>query len=165
LYFKHLTDININDAYSIITDRFNYLVNKGIKQYPFPYPPLNIYKELQERKLNFGLFNNENELLGIVTLVNNKKDTGWNIDDKDYVWISSLYVNTKFKNKKIGYKILDCIIDHMSKINISKFYLDCNKVGNYLEEYYRKYGFEKIEEKHMKYPSIEFDASLMYFKN
>lgn len=45
-----------------------------------------------------------------------------------------------------------------------KFYLDCNIDGNFLENYYREYGFKKIKEQFFEYPQIEFNAALTLLK-
>lgn len=158
---KKINQNEIELAYSIIKERYNYLINRGIHQYPFPYPPMKDYISMQKEGSCFGLYIKK-DLAGIINLSINKKDTGWNINDVNYVCISSLFVNCKYKNQNIGHKILDNIIEYMLGFNITKFYLDCNIDSNFLEKYYTKYGFTKLKDKHFKFNTFEFNASLMY---
>lgn len=161
VYFRELQENNIENAYNIIEEQYQNLKNKGIKQYPFPFPTKENFIILQKENLNYGLFQDK-VLLGIVSLTKNKKNTGWNINDTNYIWISSLYVNPKYRNNKIGFVIIDHVIKMMSALNINRFYLDCNKDSNFLEKYYGNYGFKNIDEKFFDFPKIKFNACLMF---
>ena len=77
------------------------------------------------------------------------------------MWISSLYINPEYKNSNWGYTLLDFTIEHISLQKVKNIYLDCNIDGNFLENYYIRYGFTKLSEKYFKFPKIQFNASLM----
>jgi GNAT superfamily N-acetyltransferase len=86
-------------------------------------------------------------LYSIATLEKNKKADGWDKRcEGDYFWLSAFYTNPDYAGKRIGLRMLDEIRDYSHRQNISTVMLDCFKDGGFLEDYYLKYGFKKIDE-------------------
>lgn len=158
-HFRKLPHEFVNSGYSIIEERFDWLISKGIKQYPFPFPPKETYLHHQEKGLNFGLFYDE-ELRGIVTLTPNVTGEGWNPKiSGDHLWISALY--TKVGCSNIGKTILNGIEEFAGINNFKHLLLDCYLDGGFLQNFYKHNGFGIIEKKLFRYGEREFEAALM----
>lgn len=162
MILRVIKSTEIELAYKIIENRFQFLQRKNIDQYPYPFPPKEVYREKCKYNNNYGFFDNDT-LLGIVTLTINEKKDGWGLNhsDKDYLWLSHLYTDIKFSGNNYSYKILDYIQNIALEQNINYLLLDCYKDGNFLEKFYTIYGFKKIDEKEFIFPGRKFNGCLM----
>ena len=162
--FRQLYNDEVDQAYTIIEKRFQFLKKKGIGQYPFPYPERSVYEQRQIEGLNYCL-EEEGEILAIVTLEKNKTLYDWDaIVSEDFFWLSTLYTRVDKSGQGLGVKMLEAIKKYCSKNDMDTLLLDCYKDGNYLEDYYTQQGFFKVREKAFHYPGRVFNACLMMWR-
>jgi len=160
-----LKDTDLDKAYGIIRWRFDYLINKGIKQYCIPYPPFDIYKERQENGFNYGLYTSGN-LIGIVSLVNLFPEEWKEIKiDGSFHWISSFFTSKEARGLNISTIIMEKIEEYSKSFSVDNLILDCfiNEF-EFLVKFYQRFGFKEIKRKEISYPNHSFIAAFMLKK-
>jgi GNAT superfamily N-acetyltransferase len=161
--FQHLQAEDIDEAYSIICSRVQYLLSKSIRQYLEPYPPKELYIERQKNGHNFGLYDG-NELTAIVSAIPNYLPEGWieYTPGDDFAWITTLFSSEKHRGKNLGYITMKEVENYLLSRNIYFLLLDCYvDDGEYLVSYYRNIGYEEVVRKEICYPTHTFTAALM----
>ena len=157
--FGQLRDQDVAAAYSIIQERYDFLVCKDIDQYPYPYPPLDIYRRDQELGRNYALYRH-NRMLGIISVRENECTADWSgfaVPDV-FLWITSLFTSIAERGNSHGYRMLDHVVILAQRRNFPWLLLDCYKDGNFLVSYYQRYGFESLGEKRSEFSKRSFVA-------
>jgi hypothetical protein len=162
MIFELLTPENNVNAYSILSQRINSLINNGFKQYVQPYPDFNTYSQRTILKQNW-ILRYEGSICGIVSLIADGMDSGWKeyYSPSNYYWISSLFVSEAWKYKKIGKILIEECVNISKKHHKEELLLDCYTDSGFLEEYYLGNKFITIGKKLFIYPGREFNAALM----
>jgi len=159
--FRLVQEEEIDKAYSIIEDRYQFLKQKGIDQYPCPYPLKDTFSSNVCNGKVYAIID-LNYILSIVTLQKMNSQSDWNYSsNQPFYWITAFFTNISFKGRDLGALTLNEVCSLAQKMEIPNLLLDCYKDGNFLEDYYLKYGFRKIDEKLFKYPGRQFWACLM----
>lgn len=161
--FTTLADRDVATAYSVIVDRFEFLRDRGIDQYPYPYPPRDAYKRDQSARRNYALYEGA-QILGIVTLQTDETTADWSelsLPDL-YLWVTALYTPVARRGHGLGYAVLDAVLCHARKRSVPALLLDCYTHGG-LVEYYRRYGFRRLGEKRFAFAGRSFSSTLMQF--
>jgi len=161
--FRHLKDEDVDQAYSIICSRVQYLLSRDIKQYTEPYPPMELFVERQKKEYNFGLYYG-NELTAIVSIIPNYIPDCW-IEYKpkiNFAWVTSLFSSEKHKGKNLGYFTMKEVENYLLSQKIYFLLLDCYvDDGDYLVSYYSNINYKEIVRKEICYPTHTFTAALM----
>lgn len=161
--FQHLKAEDIDEAYSIICSRVQYLLSKNIRQYLEPYPPKELFIERQKNAYNFGLYD-KNELTAIVSAIPNYVPDGWieHAPRIDFAWITTLFSSEKHRGKNLGYTTMKEVENYLLPKKIYFLLLDCYvNDGEYLVSYYRNIGYKEVVRKDICYPTHAFTAALM----
>lgn len=61
-------------------------------------------------------------------------------DNKYSPWISTIFVDEKYRGKRISQQMIEVVIDYAKSCRFSKVYIPSDMTG-----FYEKYGFEKID--------------------
>lgn len=56
-------------------------------------------------------------------------------------WISSIFVDKKYRGKRVSQKMIEAVIEYAKEKQFSKVYIPSDMIG-----FYEKYGFTKIDE-------------------
>jgi GNAT superfamily N-acetyltransferase len=161
--FQHLQAEDVDEAYSIICSRVQYLLSRNIRQYLEPYPPKDLFIERQKDGYNFGLYDG-NELTAIVSAIRNYLPDGWMeyAPRNDFAWITALFSSEKHRGKNLGYVTMREVENYLLSRKIYSVLLDCYvDDGEYLVSYYRNIGYEEVVRKEICYPTHTFTAALM----
>ncbi len=62
-------------------------------------------------------------------------------DNKYFPWISTIFVDEKFRGKRISQHMIEAVIEYAKSCRFSSVYIPTDMTG-----FYEKYGFEKIDE-------------------
>ncbi len=159
--FSQLKENDLNEAYSIIEERFSFLEGKGIHQYPFPYPTKEDFIKQQRDGINFCL-KEDNSLFGIVTLTENVVRGEWNyrIFNRS-LRISAFYTNIKVRGGGFGKILIENIEKYALQNSFDQLLLDCYTETGFLEGYYEDIGFKTQEKMVLSYPPRTFECALM----
>lgn len=162
MLFKNVTTNQIEQAYKILCNRIDELIQKGTGQYIAYYPTKEIYSERNIKNENWCLIKDET-ILGIVSLSKNKMPQEWNevTSTDSFYWLSSLFIDPKAKGNKYGEVILNKCVEEAKHEGIKEILLDCYLNSGFLVPYYEKNGFIKIAEKEFIYGKRIFTAALM----
>lgn len=68
-------------------------------------------------------------------------ETDYYPDNKYFPWISTIFVEEKYRGNRISQQMIEFVIEYAKKNGFSKVYIPSDMVG-----FYEKYGFEKIDE-------------------
>ncbi len=161
--FQLLQNKDVDNAFSIICSRVQFLLKRNIKQYSEPYPPKTLFIERQKKGNNYGLYNG-NELTAIVSIIPNHIPDCW-IEYKpknNFVWVTSLFSSEKHKGKNLGYVTMKEVEKYLLSQRIYLLILDCYvDDGDYLVSYYNNINYKEIIRKEICYPSHTFTSALM----
>jgi GNAT superfamily N-acetyltransferase len=160
--FRNLKDCDVENAYSILCWRIEYLLSKGIKQYEYPYPPKDVFVIRQKNNFNYALYDDK-KLALIVSLIQNYKPDGWinEIKKDNFLWVTSLFSSKEYKGRNLGYVILDKIDTYAKEKGYNSLFLDCFLGDGFLVKYYNQKGYKEIARKEVEYPNRKFQAVLM----
>lgn len=134
---------DIEAIHKLIYDRCLWFSEKGVKGwnvafYPNKYDKSYFTEQMKINKLIVAKFNNE---IGGVMLLKDEDKDYWNSDNSSY-YIHHLA--TDFHLKGVGKTLIDYAIEQC-KINDKKYLrLDCYQESKFLNEYYKKLGFNKV---------------------
>jgi GNAT superfamily N-acetyltransferase len=161
--FQLLKPEDVDEAYSIISSRVQYLLSKNIRQYSEAYPPKELFIERQKNAYNFGLYH-ATELTAIVSAIANYIPDGWieYTPRNDFAWITTLFSSEKHRGKNLGYIAMKEVDNYLFSRKIYSLLLDCYvDDGEYLISYYRNIGYKEVVRKEICYPTHTFTAALM----
>ena len=79
----------------------------------------------------------EDEIIGFCTFL----ETDYYPENRYFPWISSIFVDEKFRGNKVSFAMIENAIEHAKLWNFNKVYIPSDMVG-----FYEKCGFEKIDE-------------------
>lgn len=134
---------DLDAIYKLIYDRCLWFLEKGVKgwniaSYPNKYNKNYFTEQMKINKLLVAKFNNK--VCGIMLLKDEDKDY-WNNDDPSY-YIHHLATDINIKG--FGKILIDYAIEQCKKNNKKHLRLDCYQQSNFLNEYYRKMGFNNV---------------------
>lgn len=168
LSLEKQSEDDLSVAYEILTSRTLELIDRNTGQYVAPYPPLDQYAlrtTLGQNWLLRSLGDPEKEILGIVSLIPNGGANDWDHVSFpiNYLWVSSLFVSPRWKNKNLGPAILDKVKVEARTTSTGSVWLDCYLDSGFLEAYYIRNGFETIASQRFIYGDRSFNAALMRY--
>jgi len=134
---------DLDAIHKLIYNRCLWFAEKRVKGwniefYPNKYDKNYFLKQMKINKLVVAKFNNK--ICGVMLLKDEDKDY-WNNDTSSY-YIHHLATDINFKG--IGKKLID-YAKEQCKINNKKYLrLDCYQESEFLNNYYKKIGFNKV---------------------
>lgn len=134
---------DLDAIHKLIYDRCLWFREKGVKgwnvnSYPHKYGKNYFIEQMKINKLVVAKFNNK--VCGVMLLKEEDKNY-WNNNDYSY-YIHHLA--TAINLKGIGKTLINYVIEQC-KINNKKYLrLDCYQESKFLNEYYKKMGFNKV---------------------
>lgn len=84
----------------------------------------------------FAAIENE-EIIGFCTFM----ESDYYPDNKYYPWISTIFVEEKYRGKRISQRMIETVTDYAKTCHFSEVYIPSDIIG-----LYEKYGFKKIDE-------------------
>ncbi len=159
---KKLTKEQIQQGWKIIEKRFQFLLDRGIDQ----YPSIEYLRETYDSKVVtgtcYGLVEGE-QVTSIVILTPNKVDEEWEFEyPTSFVWLSSFFTDPDFAG--IGCQLLDYVKEFCHDNGYGAILLDCHTKEGVLEGYYQKHGFKIVTKKPFVYGERSFTSALMEYK-
>ena len=109
--------------------------------------------ELKNNNSLYFVAKNKNEIVGFIGIIKNV----------DFVEILNIVVKKDFRNKGIGNKLLQKIIEVVKEIKMQEIYLEVNEKNKNAIKLYEKNNFEKIGIRKKYYNGID-NAILMSLK-
>ena len=109
--------------------------------------------ELKNNNSFYLVAKNKNEIVGFIGIIKNV----------DFVEILNIVVKKDFRNKGIGNKLLQKIIEVVKEIKMQEIYLEVNEKNKNAIKLYEKNNFEKIGIRKKYYNGID-SAILMSLK-
>ncbi|MBD5494662.1 MAG: GNAT family N-acetyltransferase [Lachnospiraceae bacterium] len=79
----------------------------------------------------------EDEIIGFCTFLK----TDYYPENRYSPWISTIFVDEKYRGKRISERMINKVIEYAKEQNFSKVYIPSDMTG-----FYEKYGFQKIDE-------------------
>ncbi|MDE7283143.1 MAG: GNAT family N-acetyltransferase [Lachnospiraceae bacterium] len=79
----------------------------------------------------------EDEIIGFCTFLK----TDYYPENRYSPWVSSIFVDEKYRGKRISERMINKVIEYAKEQNFSKVYIPSDMIGMY-----EKYGFQKIDE-------------------
>lgn len=79
----------------------------------------------------------EDEIIGFCTFLK----TDYYPENRYSPWISTIFVDEKYRGKRISERMINKVIEYAKEQNFSKVYIPSDMIGMY-----EKYGFQKIDE-------------------
>lgn len=152
LIFRKLRDEEIAEGHRIIRESFAQVEQKGISIGP-PVVPFETYQYWHSLGEVFGLF--EGDTLAVSLCLVSAKDPEWVpwSGPEPVTWLYSLATHQDFRGKKLGKKAVEKGMDWLKKNNATThLYLTCICDPDFLPNFYRELGFEKLTEATMFYP-------------
>ena len=109
--------------------------------------------ELKNNNSLYFVAKNKNEIVGFIGIIKNV----------DFVEILNIVVKKDFRNKGIGNKLLQKIIEVVKEMEMQEIYLEVNEKNENAIKLYEKNNFEKIGVRKKYYNGID-NAILMSLK-
>lgn len=150
--FRTLESSEVEAAYSIYMDTFNWLKKKEIRQWLVPKKQ-ELFEKDRANKGLYGLF--VGNMLACIACMDIIASGGWSDITlaSNALWIYRLAVADFFRGRKLGEYMMERLKDCARTMNKSHLYLDCVDVDNFLPAYYEKLGFRRLGAKDITYPS------------
>jgi GNAT superfamily N-acetyltransferase len=79
----------------------------------------------------------DNDIIGYCTFLR----TDYYPDNKYFPWISSIFVDEKYRGNRVSQKIIEAVIQYAKEQHFTRVYIPSDMIG-----FYEKYGFTKIDE-------------------
>ena len=134
---------DLNVIHKLIYDRCLWFSKKGVKGWSAEYYPNKYNQEYFEKQMQINklyVIKIDNNVCGVMLLKEVDSDY-W--EDKP----SAYYIHhlaTDINKKGIGKLLINFAIEQCKKDNKSRLRLDCYKTSLFLNEYYKKLGFENV---------------------
>ena len=151
-FFREIESAEVDEAYHISIEAFDWLKAKGVRQWLVPLPK-DKYLGRQQRGENFGLFIGI-RVVAIVSLTWEvspywQKEVGADA----YWWLSMLAVATEFRGAKIGEQTVLEAENWLRGKGATGVFLDCVDEQGFLPSFYKRLGFDEVCRKSITYPS------------
>lgn len=158
--FRPLAPSDFRAAYSIVCERTNWLLSKGINQWQRPLPE-SIYAQRHQNGENYGLWL-EDELTVVVSLLG-EKPSYWQdaVSDKKFCWLATLASRVTFKGRGLGRVALDEAEQWASSQGNQQMLLDCAYGQGFLLDYYQQAGYKIVTRNTFLFSGHEYDSVLM----
>ncbi|NLC66869.1 MAG: ribosomal protein S18-alanine N-acetyltransferase [Clostridium sp.] len=134
-----MQEVHVEDVYKISKDSF-----------PMPWSKEELIKEVYRNKSCNLVALKDNKVIGFV-------QSWFFIDEADIINIA---VNKKFRNNKIGHKLLIAVLENLKKSNIDTVFLEVRISNHQAEKLYKSVGFKVLYIRENYYMDGE-DAYLM----
>ncbi len=158
---RPLHDDEVDRAYAIIRDAGQWLLGKGIRQWPESYPR-HLYDLRQQRGENYGFFVGK-KLVVVFSIVQERvREWAHKTGDKECWWLATIAVAPEFRGQGIGKRVILKAMDIARKKGASELYLGC--MHGFLPNYYKDLAFIHLDRKILEYPFGSFDMVLMKCK-
>ena len=134
---------DLNSIHKLIYDRCLWFSEKGVKgwnidYYPNKYDNNNFIEQMKINKLFVAKFNNK--VCGVMLLKDEDKYY-WNNDDSSY-YIHHLATDINLNG--VGKKLISYAVEQCKINNKKCLRLDCYQESKFLNEYYKKMGFNNV---------------------
>ncbi len=140
---------DLEAIHKIIYDRCLWFQEKNVKGWNINFYPEKYNKDYFKEQMRINqLFvaKSNNKVCGVMLLKDEDRDF-WN-DNKYCYYIHHLATDIKIKG--IGNLLLNYAIEQCKKDNKDYLRLDCYKTSVFLNEYYKKVGFNKVGSGNLK---------------
>lgn len=134
-----MQEVHVEDVYKISKDSF-----------PMPWSKEELIKEVYRNQSCNLVALKDNKVIGFV-------QSWFFIDEADIINIA---VNKKFRNNKIGHKLLIAVLENLKKSNIDTVFLEVRISNHQAEKLYKSVGFKILYIRENYYMDGE-DAYLM----
>lgn len=134
-----MQEVHVEDVYKISKDSF-----------PMPWSKEELIKEVYRNQSCNLVALKDNKVIGFV-------QSWFFIDEADIINIA---VNKKFRNNKIGHKLLIAVLENLKKSNIDTVFLEVRISNHQAEKLYKSVGFKVLYIRENYYMDGE-DAYLM----
>ena len=134
-----MQEVHVEDVYKISKDSF-----------PMPWSKEELIKEVCRNQSCNLVALKDNKVIGFV-------QSWFFIDEADIINIA---VNKKFRNNKIGHKLLIAVLENLKKSNIDTVFLEVRISNHQVEKLYKSVGFKILYIRENYYMDGE-DAYLM----
>ena len=134
---------DLDAIHKLIYDRCLWFSKKGVKGWNINFYPEKYNQDYFEEQMKVNqLFvaKSNNKVCGVMLLKEEDKDF-WN-DNKPCYYIHHLATDIKLKG--IGKLLLNYAIEQCKKDNKEYLRLDCYKTSQFLNDYYKKIGFNNV---------------------
>jgi ribosomal protein S18 acetylase RimI-like enzyme len=150
--FRGIQSAEVDEAYRIYMEAFDWLKAKGIRQWLVALPK-DKYLDRQQRGENFALFIG-GRVAAIVSLAWEvspfwQKEVGADA----YWWLSMLAVATEFRGVRIGEQTVIEAENWLRGKGATEMFLDCVDERGFLPSFYKRLGFDEVYRKSITYPS------------
>ncbi|MCC6803408.1 MAG: GNAT family N-acetyltransferase [Anaerolineae bacterium] len=158
--FRRLNDDDFEDAYAIIVEVTQWLLNKGIRQWVEPFPTL-LYAQRHVMGENFGLFV-DNQLASVVSLIDDRPEY-WSeyLPKTRFKWLATLATSRSYKGQKLGELTMVEAEQFLAREGVPAVYLDCIFGDGTLPVFYSSMGYKLVARKDVTFPHGTFDSVLM----
>jgi ribosomal protein S18 acetylase RimI-like enzyme len=149
--FRRVVDSEIDDAYGIYREVFDWLRGKGVRQWLRPLSREVFAKH--QRSGELFAYHVHNSPAAVVTLAF-EKNSHWSekIGEGRHWWISALAVSRAYRGAEVGTRVMRQSEALMQSAGASEAFLDCVDAG-FLPGYYIRLGYEEFGRKDIRYPS------------
>jgi ribosomal protein S18 acetylase RimI-like enzyme len=158
--FRRLRDEELDLGLAVIHERFDWLRERGIRQW-LRRMPLEKYRERQQRGENFALLVGAE--IAVVLSLMRMPSTAWKeeLGDGPHLWLGTLATALRFAGRGLGARAVREALVHAAAAGETEVYLDCVHGNGFMPRYYQAMGFEWVTRKDAQYPTGIFDAVLM----
>lgn len=152
LLLRTLHGHEVDAAYRVYLEAFEWLKRNGIRQWLVPIPR-GVYAQAQERGENLGLFvGNE---LAVALSLRQEASPYWReeLGEERRWWLSTLATAERFRGKNLGRRAVEEAWVLAQVNGASALYLDCVDARGFLPAFYRRLGYSELARKTITYPS------------
>jgi ribosomal protein S18 acetylase RimI-like enzyme len=150
--FRGIQSAEVDEAYRIYMEAFDWLKAKGVRQWLVPIPK-DKYLDRQQRGENFGLFIG-GRVTAIVSLAWEVSPFWQNeVGAVAYWWLSMLAIATEFRGLKIGEQTVLEAENWLRGKGATEMFLDCVHERGFLPSFYKRLGYDEVFRKSITYPS------------
>ncbi|MGD0915255.1 MAG: GNAT family N-acetyltransferase [Thermodesulfobacteriota bacterium] len=150
--FREIQSAEVDEAYRIYIEAFDWLKAKGVRQWLVPLSK-DKYLDRQQRGENFGLFIGAR--VGAIVSLAWEVSPYWQkeVGADAYWWLSTLAVATEFRGEKIAEQMVLEAENWLRGKGATEVFVDCVDERGFLPSFYKRLGFDEVCRKSITYPS------------
>lgn len=141
----------------ILEDAREWLHQKGINQWPFPYTPEWVNEHLEKQEFFFA---NVDHITVAVFRLLSTDPFFWGENTEDAIYIHSLAVRRSWKGHRIGSDLLRWVEDYTAQKHRPYLRLDCMAENLALCQYYEQAGFVACQVREFQIRQFPYKAQL-----